>query len=499
MRIISQKMRPLHTSWLRKLEDHLIREKLRPGIHLLENPDQGIIFLKDSISVFSCPKPLMRALDHFLHGVPRAQAARSQNIGGPDFDALLQALFKKSESKGKDDSRAPKNKPQGTILDRLVLNVSNACNLRCRYCYAGGGNYGRPQSLMKEKTAARILDQFIRLFDEIHKIQFFGGEPLLNPDLIRFICEDIQRRLERGEIRERPRFSIVTNGTILSDEIIKLFEQYEIASTISLDGPELVNDYLRGEGTFRKICRFVRALQEHKIEYSFEGTYTAFHMENGLPLKDLLDFYHKHFQKMEIHMPPASLPKGHPLALDDTVLNEVYRDAVEYSLDNISSGHSPCSLSFASRMMNTFLEGKPIENYCPAGFSTLSADAQGNVYPCFMFTGNEDFIVGNVFAENEVRGRRDKPMVQKIFYSDKTRNPQCRECWASPFCSGCIGADYFKTGGRLEKTSCDLTKAMAEGFLAKVVNLMDKNPNEFSQITTEEGGERRPNHTSEVF
>jgi radical SAM protein with 4Fe4S-binding SPASM domain len=198
-------------------------------------------------------------------------------------------------------------------------------------------------------------------------------------------------------------------------------------------------------------------------------------------------------------MPPASLPEGHPLALDAAVINEIYRDAVEYSLDNITSRQSPCSLSFASRMMNTFMEGKPIENYCPAGFSTLSADAQGNVYPCFMFTGNEDFIVGNVFEENEVRGTRDKPMIKKIFLSDKTRNSQCRECWASPFCSGCIGADYFKTGERLEKTSCDLTKAMAEGFLAKVVNLMDKKSNEFSQITTEKGGENRPDHASEIF
>jgi len=498
MRIISQKLRPLHLSGLRKLEDHLIREKLRPDIHLLENPDQGIIFLKDSISVFSCPKPLMRALDHFLHGVPRAQAARSQNIAGPDFEVLLQALFKKSESKGKDDSQAPENDPEKTILDRLVLNVSNACNLRCRYCYAGGGNYGRPRSLMEEKTAARILDQFFELFDEIHKIQFFGGEPLLNPRLIQFVCEDIQRRLEQGEIRERPHFSIVTNGTILSDEIIGLFKQYGIAATISLDGPEPVNDYLRGEGTFRKICRFVRALEENRIEYSFEGTYTAFHLKNGLPLKDLLNFYYEYFQKRDIHMPPASLPEGHPLALDDGVVNEIYRDAVEYSLDNITSRQSPCSLSFASRMMNTFIEGKPIENYCPAGFSTLSADVQGNVYPCFMFTGNEDFIVGNVFEENEVRGTRKKPMVQKIFLSDKARNPQCRKCWASPFCSGCIGADYYKTGERFEKTSCDLTKAMAEGFLAKVVNLMDKKSNEFSQITTEKGGESLSDQASEI-
>lgn len=490
MRIISQKMRLLHTSWVRKLEDHLIREKLRPGIHLLENPDQGIIFLKDSISVFSCPKPLMRALDHFLHGVPRAQAARSQNIAGPDFEVLLQALFQNAESKRKDDSRAAENGPDGTVLDRLVLNVSNACNLRCRYCYAGGGNYGRPEDLMTEATAAGILEKFFDLFGRINRLQFFGGEPLLNAGLIRFVCEWISVKTKRREIAEPPKFGLVTNGTIFSPEIMDLLSRYSFHVNVSLDGMAAVNDELRGRGTYDKVSRFVEALERSGIDYNFEATYTAEHWRQGVSLCALLDFFRDRFDVSELHIPPVSLPEGHPLALDPQVVARIYGDAIAYSLSNLRPGTRRVALSFTSRMMNAFLDARPLLPYCPAGTGTLSVDCRGGVYPCFMFTGIDDFCLGSVFDEHFLATSRSGEVLRRIAEKDKTNDPLCRTCWAFPFCSGCLGADYIAGKGKLEKSLCGLNRAMAERFIKTVATLFDRPPGLSAEDSVIEGGDQ---------
>jgi radical SAM protein with 4Fe4S-binding SPASM domain len=120
-------------------------------------------------------------------------------------------------------------------------------------------------------------------------------------------------------------------------------------------------------------------------------------------------------------------------------------------------------------MLTVFLEAAPIEQYCPAGLATLSVDCQGNAYPCFMFTGIEDLQIGNVFDPefpDEERVSRVWPVVLR---NDKRGDPACEECWASPFCSGCLARDYFVNGGSFERTGCSVIRAMAEEFISKVV------------------------------
>lgn len=488
MRILPPIIESFYFSRLKRLEDQLIREKFHANIHLLENPDQGIIFLRNDLSVYGCPKPLKRALENFLLGVPRTSACLNQGIRDNDFDQLLHFLLGKLESRPKQTGKKPEPCRRGHSLDRLVLNISNACNLKCRYCYAGGGNYHLPHSFMDTATAAAILDRFFHLFDSIDKIQFFGGEPLLNSGLIEYVCQDCRQRHQRGEIEKMPKFGVVTNGTVFSAEIIGLLKRHNINLTISLDGPETVNDDLRGFGTFDKISQFVRSLESHQIGYSFEGTYTARHLEEGLSVCDLLNFYHDYFGQGEVHLPLVSLPPGHPLAISDGQAAKIYRRAVERSMVDMINGHRSCVSSFVTRMMNAYSEAKPIQNYCPAGISTLAVDSTGGVYPCFMFIGRPEFHLGNILDPNFPDGPKIRDISRRILEADKGNAAECRECWASPLCSGCIGADYIRTGGTLDKTSCLMTKEMAEGFLAKIAEINDKKQEKIERAYIKEGG-----------
>lgn len=467
MKKIPRALQKLYVSGIRKFEDPLIRGKMKNQIHCLENSESGIIFIKDSISIFTCPKPLKNSLVYFLQGSTRSQACLKYGVAEFELENLFQIVLQKLDSKIEQSEKSAHE----MILDRLVLNISNSCNLKCIYCYAEGGTYGSVSSFMNEKTALATVDRFCSIFDGIDKLQFFGGEPLLNPKLIKYVCKEFSRKHKNGEIKKLPQFSAVTNGTIQSDDIFRLLKKNEIKTTISLDGPEIVNDYLRGKGTTQKIEQFIECLEKYNIDYSFEGTFTAFHMESGMNLSDLLDFFFKRFKQNEVHIPPAALPKENPFFLREQSLSEIYQAGVEYSMENLKNGGT-AFLSFASRIINIFIEGRAINNYCPAGLSTLSVDTVGNVYPCFMFTGLKDFQLGNVFDEYFLQSDEAKKIFHRILMNDKANSPKCLECWVSPFCSGCIGADYIINKGTLEKTNCDVKKAMVEGFLIKVPELV---------------------------
>jgi uncharacterized protein len=343
--------------------------------------------------------------------------------------------------------------------------------------------------MMDETTAKAVLDTFYRMFDHIENIQFFGGEPFLNPRLVAFICRFLKERNKSGVMKNLPNFGAVTNGTILSEEIIRLLKEFQIGVTISLDGPEYIQDNLRGRGTYKRVQSFVQALDNNGIDFAFESTFTAAHLEAEITLNTLMDFFYDNFNCSEIHAPPVALCPKNSLALKNDSEREAYRLAIEYSTENLLHGKAS-SLSFATRLMDAYTECRPIGLYCPAGFDTLSVDTQGNVFPCFMFTGMDDFRFGNVFDPGFPDRLKTEPVTRRLLENEKWNDPDCLSCWASPFCSGCIGADYFKNEGKLKKTNCEVMKSMIEGFLSKIAFFQGEKKINFDRTIPVKGGDR---------
>ena len=115
---------------------------------------------------------------------------------------------------------------------KFTLALTLECNLACRYCYIHKG-----QKHMSPETAGRIVDFIFQSTPPGEKIDigFFGGEPLLEVELIKTIVGMItDHRLYESE---RVLFSVITNGTLFSDEIAASLKQYNITLGISCDGP----------------------------------------------------------------------------------------------------------------------------------------------------------------------------------------------------------------------------------------------------------------------
>ena len=185
-------------------------------------------------------------------------------------------------------------------LKRLVLNISNDCNMKCAYCYANGGNYNEKINMMTTRTLIKILDTMYDRFQEIEIIQLFGGEPMLNEEAIVATCDYVKRNKKNTKV------GMVSNGTILTDQIKKLTSNHELSITVSLDGEE-VHDELRkfknGKASFDIVKKNILELRKISDQPScIEVTYTKYHQYKGISIKDICNEIREMFPGVWVHI-----------------------------------------------------------------------------------------------------------------------------------------------------------------------------------------------------
>lgn len=146
-------------------------------LHLIKRDECTLAFHPLTYSILDLTPKVFEILSLHKEGHSVAEIASVARIEEKEilklFDKLEQSILSipiPSASKSVNDKRH---------IYRITLHIANDCNLRCRYCYAAGGNYGQERELMSYKTADSFIDFCVQNFDVIEKIVFFGGEPLL--------------------------------------------------------------------------------------------------------------------------------------------------------------------------------------------------------------------------------------------------------------------------------------------------------------------------------
>jgi uncharacterized protein len=158
-------------------------------------------------------------------------------------------------------------------IQQLILNVTEDCNFRCKYCtYSEYYEYTRPRSekCMVFSVAKKAIDQFIMLLKEGQRfnplrepsIGFYGGEPLLNFDLIKDCIEYVETIDDDFGII----YNITTNGSLLDKHKADWLMEHDFTIAVSLDGPEEEHDrnriYSDGKGTFRNVMKNVSSIMD---------------------------------------------------------------------------------------------------------------------------------------------------------------------------------------------------------------------------------------------
>jgi len=466
----------------------------RGDVHVVRDEDTHVLFHPPSLTFFKVNRAtadLMRDYvgDMLVRALCQKYGATSEEMQGffrgikGQIDAALfdhRAKMEEQEKKRREDIQERTGKEHPRILERLTLNISNDCNLRCRYCYANAGAYGNQRGLMKAETALRAIDAVYEYFDGVDTIQFFGGEPALNVPVMKAVCEYIESLHKQKKIKYLPGFALVTNGTILTDALMEAIKIHKIGATVSVDGPPSVNDAVRvyrdGRGSYEKIVRFIKKLQqESEAHIGIEATYSRVHIEQGISMPMLMDFFYEELDIRSPHIPPVGAPADPSLSLHPEYSEQTYQtyaDAVSHTVWTATTERWR-SFSLGERRIRGLVKRPVLRYICPAsGMGTLSISSEGDLYPCFMFIGKPQFKMGSIF-DSFFSNPRFHQVNQLFELNTKDRREDCRTCWVRGLCNGCLGGIYDETGSIFEvpKSHCDLNKAMAERALIELARV----------------------------
>ncbi len=317
------------------------------------------------------------------------------------------------------------NKDEENSLRKVVINVSNKCNLNCLYCYAEGGSYGRKDELMKKDTFIKIVDELINKgINRIGIVSFFGGEPLLNYKLIEYAIPYLKEKIAIDNIE------IVTNAFLLNREIIMNLKKYDVSLSISFDGPENITDCLRGSGVYKRAVSSIelcKSLNYNKLCIS--ATYTHKHEKMGYSYNDICKYLEQFDTKISVS---RVLSSNKELVVQNKLTIEEASKDINRSFENILNNkqYTAINSSVYSLLLSLFCSSKSY-TYCDDLLSSnsISYDYNGDKYNCFRFWGDQKYKITNEIISN---------LIEKE--NNKDNNIICTNCWAKKICKICTAA-----------------------------------------------------------
>ena len=212
-------------------------------------------------------------------------------------------------------------------IKAMCLNVAHDCNLRCSYCFASTGDFGGERKLMTPEVGKKAIDYLLKYSGDRHNLEmdFFGGEPLMAFDVVKEVVE--YARSKEKEYNKNFRFTITTNGMLLTDDKIDYINKEMYNVVLSLDGRKEVNDRMRfcvnGSGSYDIILpKFQKLVQKRGDgQYYVRGTFTKYNKDFT---NDVLHFFDQGFEQISIE-PVVTDPKL-PYALTEEDLPEVFAE-----------------------------------------------------------------------------------------------------------------------------------------------------------------------------
>ncbi len=345
----------------------------------------------------------------------------------------------------------------------LCLHVAHDCNLRCRYCFAGSGDFGLERSLMDAATGRAAVDFLLRSARTRRhlEVDFFGGEPLLNFSVVRdIVIYGEEQAAQRDKVI---RFTLTTNATLLDDAVIDFLNDKQIAVVLSLDGREVVNDRMRplasGAGSYGAVSQAIQKFVASRAgkNYYVRGTYTAYNLDFAADVMHLYDLGLR-----ELSIEPVVGGAGESYALRQhhlAVLRKEYERLADFYVTKQDEGDPFNFFHFNLATYDGPCFGKRVSG-CGAGCDYLAVTPDGDLYPCHQFVGQKDFAMGSVATGITATG-----LVSRFSKANLYRKPECLRCWAKFFCSGgCHAQSYHSNGTLLQPDAlhCELQRKRIE-------------------------------------
>ena len=382
----------------------------------------------------------------------KAKAALLNDFSEEDLDesiAEIKELIDKKALYTEDIYKdiAPKIASLDVNLKAMCLHIAHGCNLKCRYCFAGEGEY-HEKGLMSFEVGKKAIDYLIKNSAGRRNLEvdFFGGEPLLNFEVVKQIT-GYARSIEKQN-KKNFRFTLTTNALLLNDEVTEFLNREMSNVVLSLDGRKEVNDRMRmkkdGSGSFDAIVpniqRFVQ-LRGDK-DYYIRGTFTRGNKDFTRDIEEYLNLGFKN-----LSMEPVVTDADYGIKEED--LPEIMDEYEKLAALYIKKRKEHDGFTFFHFMID--LDGGPCAvkrlKGCGSGTEYVAVTPFGEIYPCHQFVGQEGFKIGDLDS-----GITEKALVETFKKANLYTKDSCDKCFAKFFCSGGCPANSWNFSRDINKT-----------------------------------------------
>lgn len=351
----------------------------------------------------------------------------------------------------------------GNVIKALCLHVAHTCNLNCSYCFASQGKYHGERALMSFEVGKRAIDFLIENSGERRNLEvdFFGGEPLMNWDVVKQIVE-YARSVEKQRGKNF-RFTLTTNGVLIDDDVIE-FSNREMSNVVlSIDGRKEIHDATRvdyaGNGSYDRIVPKFQKLVASRggKNYYMRGTFTH---RNPDFTNDV--FHMADLGFTELSMEPVVCSPDDPMALtpeDIEIVKEQYEILAKEMLKREKEGRGFTFYHYMIDLTAGPCIYKRISG-CGSGTEYMAVTPWGDLYPCHQFVGEESYKLGDIW-----NGVTNDALRDDFRCCNAYARPECKDCWAKLYCSGGCAANAYHASGSIRgvyKPGCELFKKRIE-------------------------------------
>ncbi len=345
----------------------------------------------------------------------------------------------------------------------MCLNVAHDCNLRCEYCFAAKGDFGCGRKLMPLEVGKKAIDFLIERSAGRRNLEmdFFGGEPLMNWDVVK---ELVLYAREQEKIHNKNfRFTITTNGLLLTDDKIDFINQEMSNCVLSLDGRKEINDRLRvrvdGTGCYDQIVPKYQKLvaQRGDKDYYARGTFTRYNLDFT---EDVLHMADLGFDQVSVEPVVSDEKLDYSIKEEDLPrVFEEYERLANALLKRRKEGKGCNFFHFMIDLNQGLCAIKRLRG-CGCGNEYVAVTPEGDIYPCHQFVGDEQWKMGSVLD-----GTFNMPMKERFAKANVYSKSDCKNCWAKFYCSGGCNANNWQYERDILKShniSCELEKKRLE-------------------------------------